>query len=90
MCIRDSHNAIVTKADKGQTLVILTYDDYKNKILDFNKNYSLKNSLELVELTKTITIEPRHTLASFIRHSKSIHERTYYRNVRNSKKFITI
>ena len=31
----------------------------------FNKNYSLKNSLELVELTKTITIEPRHTLASF-------------------------
>ena len=30
------HNAIITKADKGQTLVILTYDDYKNKILDLS------------------------------------------------------
>ena len=38
---------------------------YKRQHIAFNKNYNLKNSLELVELTKTITIEPRHTLASF-------------------------
>ena len=31
----------------------------------FNKNYSLKNSLELVDLIKELTIEPRHTFASF-------------------------
>ena len=150
------NNSIVTKADKGQTLVILTNEDYKRKINEFfinnniveiksdptdrfnsnmksvlnktkyiitndekkylkmidpkaprlrglpkihkddmpvrplvdftsapsykiakkidkilrqyivfNKSYSLKNSLELVDLTKKLIIEPRHTLASF-------------------------
>ena len=33
--------------------------------IEFKENYSLKNSLELVELTKDFTIEPRHTFASF-------------------------
>lgn len=33
--------------------------------IEFKENYSLKNSLELVDLTKHFTIEPRHTFASF-------------------------
>ena len=37
----------------------------RDRYIVFNKSYSLKNSLELVDLTKKLTIEPRHTLASF-------------------------
>ena len=49
MCIRDSNNALITKADKGHTLVIIHNDTYTQKV---HKNIS-DNNIEIINFDPT-------------------------------------
>jgi hypothetical protein len=51
---------MISKADKGNSIIIIYIDDYKSKIMDFitNNNFTVADN----DITKKIQYDLRHTI----------------------------
>jgi hypothetical protein len=66
------HNAILTKADKGQSIIIIYNDDYNNKVQDFitNNNFQLASRDPTNTFQKDIKILINSSPTLIAQHSK--------------------